>query len=410
MAYPSTLPVPRSAPLTPAERRLMSELPGPRQTRGIERDPRAGQDLEWIFTFEQMETWTAWLAEISDGGAWWSADWPMPIGGAGQRRFVGAPSEPVFIARVGFTVRAHVELRGRAAPLQEGLPCDAATAALASAVIDAAYIVATYIHGFDDGATNEGTYFAWSDGGSAAPPFPFPISIDWSSLHDAPGVTVLIGDRAGATDTSMTLTVNGPLTDGCRPVVFITGGTWTSVEINLPGSDPFPARKYHDPEIDTTGPGYWMSFFYVNVSGGVVTGVEHALPVAQSGWMDSVHDSASAAQRSNTGTDNFGSGITGSEYFYGRILNWNPGDAGVPGWRVIWEPVAAENRPSVSFSGISPNVETHLTFASFDTGFFHAPEGLLTFVPTIDGFDGDAGIELSIGPGDYNPLAWGPVT
>jgi hypothetical protein len=112
LEYPSTLRAPTAAPLARTERRLLDEIPGPRDGRVTQRDRLSGQDLEFIFTYAELEIWSAWLETIFEAGAWFSARWAQPEGGVGIRRFIGVPSYPVYVANVGFRVQGRVEIRG----------------------------------------------------------------------------------------------------------------------------------------------------------------------------------------------------------------------------------------------------------------------------------------------------------
>lgn len=114
IAYPVTLPGPISAPLQSVERRLLSSLPGPRQSRALQRDRLAGQQVDFIFTNAQAAIFAAWVKnDLLAGGAWFSANWPQPQGGTGVRRFVGAPSYPQYMPTFGWRVSAVCEVRGK---------------------------------------------------------------------------------------------------------------------------------------------------------------------------------------------------------------------------------------------------------------------------------------------------------
>ena len=62
LTYPSTLPGPSVSAVTPAERRLLSDV-RPQQVRGLQRDYLATQRVEWdILT----------AAEAAEFDAWWN--------------------------------------------------------------------------------------------------------------------------------------------------------------------------------------------------------------------------------------------------------------------------------------------------------------------------------------------------
>lgn len=114
IAYPPALPGPISAPLQSVERRLLSSLPGPRQSRALQRDRLAGQQVDFIFTNAQAAIFAAWVKnDLYEGGAWFSANWQQPQGGPGARRFIGAPSYPQYLPAFGWHVSAVCEVRGQ---------------------------------------------------------------------------------------------------------------------------------------------------------------------------------------------------------------------------------------------------------------------------------------------------------
>jgi hypothetical protein len=125
--YPSGLPGPTAAPLTPTERRLASEVPGMVQYRGIQRDFHARQRVQWMLTADQAETWqTWWREELQRGGLWFAANWPLLQGRVDNvYRFAGPPTWD-FIpggprGRGMRRVSAALEVRGRGAlPLLYG--------------------------------------------------------------------------------------------------------------------------------------------------------------------------------------------------------------------------------------------------------------------------------------------------
>lgn len=116
IAYPAGLPCPMSAPLQRAERRGLSSIAGPRQSRVEWTDRLSTQSLDFIFkTGTQLQTWLDWYhLTLHDGAGWFAASWPQPEGGVGVRRFVGAPSYPEYLSeKLGWRVSAQVQIRGR---------------------------------------------------------------------------------------------------------------------------------------------------------------------------------------------------------------------------------------------------------------------------------------------------------
>lgn len=117
--YPSGLPGPTAAPLTPTERRLASEVPGMVQYRGIQRDFHARQRVQWMLTADQAERWQNWWRiDLLRGGLWFAANWPLLPGRVNNvYRFAGPPSWD-FIpggprGRGMRRVSAALEVRGR---------------------------------------------------------------------------------------------------------------------------------------------------------------------------------------------------------------------------------------------------------------------------------------------------------
>lgn len=114
--FPAALPNPSVSVLTPAERRLLSDVTGgPQQARGLQRDYLATQRVEWAILTDAeadaLNTW--WRDTLTSGGAWFASIWPVPQGWVSvARRFVGAPQWSHLPG--GFwKVAAQVQVRGR---------------------------------------------------------------------------------------------------------------------------------------------------------------------------------------------------------------------------------------------------------------------------------------------------------
>lgn len=122
--YPTGLPGPTAAPLTPTERRLASEVPGPVQYRGVQRDFHARQRVQFMLTADQAEAWqTWWRADLMRGGLWFAADWPLLQGRTDNVYRFAAPPTWDFIpggpqGRGMRRVSALLEVRGRGADPQ----------------------------------------------------------------------------------------------------------------------------------------------------------------------------------------------------------------------------------------------------------------------------------------------------
>jgi hypothetical protein len=119
LVYPANLPGPISMPQQRAERRALTGLPGPRQSRALWRD-RLDPSVPVTFRFrtlDQAEQFNDWLhGEQIDGGAWFAATWRVPQGGGGVFRFVEAPSFPQWLAPNVWECRGVLEIRGRSLP------------------------------------------------------------------------------------------------------------------------------------------------------------------------------------------------------------------------------------------------------------------------------------------------------
>ena len=84
IVYPDTLPCPVATNVQAAERRLLSGIEGPRQSRPFSRDRLAAQPVEFIFTHDELAIFTAWVKDVLQyAAAWFAAEWPLPQGGIG---------------------------------------------------------------------------------------------------------------------------------------------------------------------------------------------------------------------------------------------------------------------------------------------------------------------------------------
>ncbi|MEO8153559.1 MAG: hypothetical protein ABI605_10855 [Rhizobacter sp.] len=115
--YPADLPEPSVADIQSTERRQLSEGYGPRSARDFQRDRMALQQVAWTFTPEQAESFQAWWsAVLLDGGAWFSARWPLPLGWvAATRKLLGTPAWQ-HVPTEYWRVTADCELRGTGVP------------------------------------------------------------------------------------------------------------------------------------------------------------------------------------------------------------------------------------------------------------------------------------------------------
>lgn len=117
IAYPASLPCPAVSTTIPAERRIVSDLPGAKQFRRLESAYLAIERVMWnVLTQEQAEAFQAWWdSELRQGGAWFSAGWPSPRGGALLRRFRAPPQWDYIhggVDRRMWRVSAECDVRG----------------------------------------------------------------------------------------------------------------------------------------------------------------------------------------------------------------------------------------------------------------------------------------------------------
>lgn len=117
--YPATLPGPSVSSVTPAERRLLSDVTGgPQQARGVQRDYLGTQRIEWGLLdptqAAALDSW--WKLTLSYGGAWFASTWPAPQGWTSiVRRFIGAP-QWAHLPGGYWRASAQVQVRGRGLP------------------------------------------------------------------------------------------------------------------------------------------------------------------------------------------------------------------------------------------------------------------------------------------------------
>lgn len=122
--YPSTLPCPQTSTVTPAERRALSSADRPREARNIQRDRLEYERVTWpAMDIPKADTILAfWRDTLQRGGAWFTADWPLPRGIHTQavRKFREQPKWQ-FIAGGFWQLSALCEVRGRGAAATDGV-------------------------------------------------------------------------------------------------------------------------------------------------------------------------------------------------------------------------------------------------------------------------------------------------
>lgn len=112
--YPSTLPAPQALRRTPLERRQLSAVDRPRDSRPLQFDRGSTENITWPpLTTAQLETlMTWWRGTLHLGGSWFSSSWPCPQGRPVLvRKFTEQPRR-TFMAGGFWRVTATVEVRG----------------------------------------------------------------------------------------------------------------------------------------------------------------------------------------------------------------------------------------------------------------------------------------------------------
>lgn len=114
IAYPASLPTPQTSGVASSERRFLATPERPRQARAIQRDRSYTEQLSFPpMRAEQYAVWREWWRnDLLEGGAWFSAEWPLPQGyGTAVRKFLAAP-DWAFIPGGMWRISAVCEVRG----------------------------------------------------------------------------------------------------------------------------------------------------------------------------------------------------------------------------------------------------------------------------------------------------------
>jgi hypothetical protein len=120
--YPSTLPVPQTANITPFERAQLSNADRPREARALSTDRLATVRATWppLSPADAAVFRAWWKDEIYEGGAWFNATWPLPQGTVeAVFRFIQQPRWR-FVPGGRWRIEAVMELRGRTQPVIDG--------------------------------------------------------------------------------------------------------------------------------------------------------------------------------------------------------------------------------------------------------------------------------------------------
>lgn len=124
-------------------------------------------------------------------------------------------------------------------------------------------------------------------------------------------------------------------------------------------------------------------------------------PAESIGWASTIRiDGGYAHANTDTTTWELGD-LNDSTPAYAGVVG---GTAGTVVWDDTWVPVGSD--PGPTLTPLAGGV-VQVQFPSVGV-FFAAPEGLLTLTATVDGVPTDS-IEMSLGPANYNTIAWGPV-
>lgn len=115
LTYPASLPNPSVSAITPAERRLLSDVIGPQQVRGVQRDYLGVHDVEWdLLNPVQAEGFDRWWREtLVYGGSWFSATWASPQGYVPLVYQFAAAPKWIHVANGIWRVSAPFHVRGR---------------------------------------------------------------------------------------------------------------------------------------------------------------------------------------------------------------------------------------------------------------------------------------------------------
>lgn len=124
IVYPNGLPGPRLSPYQPYELRKVTTQPGRPQRAPKEHGRRGTQQVEFIFDFEHLPTWSDWLeTDLVRSGAWFSAPkWKIPFSTGAQHRFIGEPSHAEYFPGLGWRVTATCEVREGPTPQLYDMP------------------------------------------------------------------------------------------------------------------------------------------------------------------------------------------------------------------------------------------------------------------------------------------------
>lgn len=113
ITYPPALPLPDTAPVTPAELRIRGPE-GPFVVATRTRDMHLSQEMSWTLSDGEADVWWAWYRDtLADGAFAFSAPWPHPDGQPTHTyRFSTAPSQQHLADTGARRISASLVVRG----------------------------------------------------------------------------------------------------------------------------------------------------------------------------------------------------------------------------------------------------------------------------------------------------------
>ena len=117
--YPAELPMPQTSVVSPAEMRQLSNDQRPYSARALSLEHREFERITFpAMNAAQAERFVSWWRDdLTLGGAWFNATWPLPRGLVeGVRKFFGAPTWQA-VGRGYWKISAICEVRGRSMPV-----------------------------------------------------------------------------------------------------------------------------------------------------------------------------------------------------------------------------------------------------------------------------------------------------
>lgn len=120
--YPTTLPIPQTASVTPFDRAQLSNGDRPREARALSTDRLAVVRATWppLSPADAAVFQEWWQVQIYEGGAWFNATWPLPQGTVeAVFRFIEQPRWR-FVPGGRWRIEGVLEQRGRGLSVIDG--------------------------------------------------------------------------------------------------------------------------------------------------------------------------------------------------------------------------------------------------------------------------------------------------